>query len=95
MARVQASFQETLKAGLRDTKREAQMRKVRTQQGQRQRYAVGTHVEMPNIRTGKSFLFGKITLYRGNGNYFITWRSGGVEEWSETLIRALLIVAGR
>ncbi len=71
------------------------MRKVRAQQGQHQRYAVGTRVEMPSIQTGKSILFGMVTAYLGNGSYLVTWRSGGVEEWSETLIRALLIVRGR
>ena len=71
------------------------MREIKKRQGQHQRYAVGTRVELPSIQTGKSFLFGIITIYLGKGNYFITWRSGGVEEWSETLIRALLIVKGR
>jgi hypothetical protein len=71
------------------------MRPSRNQHGKPQRYAVGTRVEMPSIKTGKSFLFGKITIYLGNGKYLITWRSGGVEEWSETQIKAMLIVKGR
>ena len=71
------------------------MREVRTHQGQHQRYAVGTRVEMPSLKTGRPVLVGKVTMFLGNGNYFITWHRGGTEEWSETLIRALLMVKGR
>ncbi len=59
---------------------------------QRQRYAIGTAVTMPSLRTGKPVLIGTITLYYGKGQYLITWKRAGAEEWSERDIRAMLIV---
>lgn len=57
-----------------------------------QRYAIGTAVTLPRLTTGKPALVGKITLYYGNGQYLITWKQAGTEEWSEREIRAMLII---
>ncbi len=59
----------------------------------RQRYAIGTAVTMPSLRNAKPVLVGTITLYYGNGQYLITWRHAGTEEWSERDISAMLIIS--
>ena len=57
-----------------------------------QRYAIGTAVTLPSLTTGKPVLVGTITFYHGKGQYVITWRRGGAEEWSEREISAMLII---